>query len=327
MTEIEELRSHLAGASPEALELARERLLAAQGRPASGGGGAIAPAQRHPLRPRRRTAIRVGGLALAVAAATFVALLVGIGSHPGAGGGPLAPLAPLAPTPADARTVLVRAAASAARADDGGIPRLPRPDEFFFVEIRGTYLDFTEGQGSHLNTRTNRVWQSETRAGRVAGADAPPDALPPARMWFIGNERFSHEELATFDPTPRELYERILHGISPGQGSSPHAEVFVQLVDALRQVPLAPRLRSKFLLALAEIPGLRLTGATKDALGRRGLGVAYVEHSREDQQHELILGRDGQLLAERATARDGSLVEDAVVVRQAITTDLEMPAG
>ena len=49
--------------------------------------------------------------------------------------------------------------------------------------------------------------------------------------------------------------------------------------------------------------------------------------SREDQQHELILSRDGALLAERATTREGKLLEDAVVVRQAITSELTVPTG
>ena len=210
---------------------------------------------------------------------------------------------------------------------------MPRPDEYFFLEIRGTYLDggAAAGHADGVATRARTAAGSPRRGtGRVRfSGESPsgPGATLGHTQLFIGNERFSHDELAAFDPTPRELYERVLRGISPGQGSSPHAEVFVQLVDALRQTPLPPRLRATILLALAEIPGLRLTGETKDSLGRPGLGVAYVETSRDDQQHELILGRDGALLAERATTRDGALLHDAVVVRQAITSDLTVPHG
>ena len=71
--------------------------------------------------------------------------------------------------------------------------------------------------------------------------------MEPTGHYFIGNERFSHAQLATFDPEPRELYRRLLDGVAPGQGSSPEAEVFVQLVDALRDVPLPPRLRATIL--------------------------------------------------------------------------------
>ena len=334
MNEIDELRSHLKHSSPEALERARQRVLAAQGRAdTSGAAAANKPLARTaseaalPRRPRRRTTIRLGGLGLAAVAVAVVAVLVGIGSS---GGGPGESASPLSPAPASARTVLVRAAASAAQANDGGIARLPRPDEYFYLEVRGTYRDSSTtdaGTTTQLNTRTDRSWLSQTRPGRVeSGGPAPPDLLPRLLV-FIGNERFSHDELERFDPTPRELYERLLRGVSPGQGSSPQAEVFVQLVDALRQVPLPPRLRATFLRALAEIPGLRLTGAKKDSLGRPGLGIAYVERSRDDQQHELILSHDGALLAERSVTREGKLLSDALVVRQAITSDLERPTG
>jgi len=334
MNEIDELRSHLQHSSPEALERARERVLAAQGRAdTSGGVGANNPLARTASeaalrrRARRHTTLRLGGLGLAAVAVAVVAVLVGIGSS---GGGPGESVSPLAPAPASARTVLVRAAASAAQANDGGIARLPRPDEYFYLEIRGTYRDSSTtaaGTTTQLHTRTYRSWLSETRPGRIeSGSPAPPDPSPRLRV-FIGNERFSYDELERFDPTPRELYERLLRGVSPGQGSSPQAQVFVQLVDALRQVPLPPRLRATFLRALAEIPGLRLTGANTDSIGRPGLGIAYVERSREDQQHELILSDDGALLAERSVARDGKLLSDAHVVRQAITRDLERPTG
>jgi hypothetical protein len=146
---------------------------------------------------------------------------------------------------------------------------MPNLDEYFLLEIRGTYLDVgaCAGMPTQLHTSRYRSRQSETREGRVrTSAKSPAGPLGRAR-YYIGNERFSHAQLAAFDPTPRELYERVLHGISPGQGSSPHAEVFVQLVDALRQTPLPPRLRSTILLALAEISGLRLTAETQDSLG------------------------------------------------------------
>jgi hypothetical protein len=316
MNEVEELRSQLRHSSPEALERARIRLRAAQAAPTG-----AAARRRH---PGRRT-IRLGALGVIAVAAACAALLIGIGSGAGSGSG--TGVGPLAPATASARTVLIHAAASAARADDGGIARLPRPDEFFYLEIRGTYRDGVGGGATRLDTRTYRSWQSETRTGREqSAADSAPGPLDPTPQWFIGNERFSHAKLAAFDPTPHALYERLLRGMWAGQGSSPHAEVFVQIVDALRQVPLEPRLRATFLRALAEIPGLRLTGTTKDSLGRPGLGVAYVETSRHNQQNELILGHDGALLAEREVAGDGTLLEDAVVVRQAITSGLSRPA-
>ena len=317
MTQLEEFRSHLSEADDAAArERARRRLRAAQAGPD--------PARR-PHRPRRRLRLVVAGVTALAAALAAVLIGLGAGDEP----------TRLGPAPASAQAVLVRAAEAAADLRDGGIPRMVRPDEYFYLEIRGTYLD---GIGASdgtmtmkLNTRTYRRWQSLTRPGRIMSDGPAPGAEPaggtPAGrlMLYIGNERFSAEKLAAFDPTPQELYRRLLDGVSPGQGSSPESEVFVQLVDALRDVPLRPALRATFLRALAEVPGLVLTGPTKDALGRAGVGVAYIERSRADQRHALVLGEDGALLAVREETADGKLLANAVVVHQAITTDLKAP--
>lgn len=317
MTQLEDFRSRLAESDPAAArERARRRLRAAQAEPGL---------ERRPHGPRRLRLAVAGATALAVAVG---AVLVGVGT----GDDP----SELGPAPASARSVLVHAAEAAADRRDGGIPRMVRPDEYFYLEIRGTYRDGIQAADgtmtTRLNTRTYRRWQSLTRPGRIVsdGLTARPPGRPggPAigrLTLYIGNERFSADELAAFDPTPQELYRRLLDGVSPGQGSSPESEVFVQLVDALRDVPLRPALRATFLRALAEVPGLVLTGPTKDSLGRAGIGVAYVEHSRDDQRHALVLGEDGALLAVREQTADGKLLEDAVVVHQAITTDLKPP--
>lgn len=332
MNQLEEFRAHLADDDAAARERARQLLRHAQAGPA--------PHQPPGRRPRPRL-VAAGACAVAV---SVTAVLVGVGSgdHPTG----------LGPAPASARAVLVDAARSAAAADDGGIPRMVRPNEYFYLEIRGTYRDGTATTTdapptataepprtmaepptatTSLATRTYRSWQSLTRAGRIEtsaarGAKAVP--VPPATgrlQMFIGNERFSAAELADFDPTPQALYRRLLDGVVSGQGSSPESEVFVQLVDALRDVPLRPELRATFLRALAEIPGLVLTGPTKDALGRPGLGVAYIERARSDQRHTLVLSDDGALLAVGEKTAGGELLQDSVIVHQAITTDLKVP--
>ena len=310
MTQLEDFRSDLDESDLMALERARTRLRAAQS----------ATSPRRTSAPRRRV-----GLAAAAGAATaavVAAILIGIGSGSENGG--------LGAGPSDAHAVLVDAADSAADARDGGLPRLPNPDEFYSLEIRGTYRDGTTVDGNtttELNTRTYRRWESLTRPGLIeTGSPQTPfgGALPkrPTGHYVIGNERFSHAQLATFDPDPSELYRRLLDGVARGQGSSPVAEVFVQLVDALRDVPLPPRLRATFLRTLAEVPGLQLTGPATDKLGRRGVGISYLERSRDDERHTLILSDDGALLAVRQTQADGSLLEDAVIVRQEILPDL-----
>lgn len=311
MTQLEDFRSDLDESDPMALERARTRLCAAQS----------ASSPRRSSAPRRRVALAAA--AGAATAAAVAAILIGIGST-GENGG-------LRAGPADAHAVLVDAADSAAGARDGGLTRLPKPDEFYFLEIRGTYRDGSAVEGNEtktkLNTRTYRRWESLTRPGLIetGSRQTPFEGVSPKRPtghYVIGNERFSHAQLASFDPDPRELYRRLLDGVARGQGSSPVAEVFVQLVDALRDVPLPPRLRATFLRSLAEIAGLELTGPATDRLGRRGVGISYVERSRQDQRHSLILSDDGALLAVRQTQESGSLIEDAVIVRQEILPEL-----
>jgi len=311
MTQLQDFRSDLDQSDPMALERARARLRAAQ---------EVSTVRRRRMpRSRIRLAAAVGA-AIATAAA---AILIGIGSGSDNRG--------LGPAAADAHAALIHAADSAASAHDGGLTRLPRPDEFFFLEIRGTYRDGSVTPGdemtTRLNTRTYRRWESLTRPGLIDTGSRQPNGpgvlpKPAAGHYLVGNERFSHDQLASFDPGPQELYRRLLAGVSPGQGSSPDAEVFVQLVDALRDVPLPPRLRATFLRTLAEIPALQLTGPATDTLGRRGVGIAYIERSREDQRHTLILSEDGALLAVRQTTASGSLIEDAVLVRQEILPHL-----
>jgi hypothetical protein len=310
MTQLEDFRSDLDESDPRALERARTRLRAAQS----------ASSPRQSWAPRRRV-----GLAAASAAtvAAVAAILIGIGYISENGG--------LRAGPTDAHAVLVDAADSAADARDGGLTRLPNPDEFYFLEIRGTYRDGTVVDGNttktELNTRTYRRWESLNRPGLIeTGSRQAPfgGVIPktPTGHYAIGNERFTHAQLTRFDPDPTDLYRRLLDGVARGQGSSPVAEVFVQLVDALRDVPLPPRLRATFLRTLAEIPGLQLTGPATDRLGRRGVGISYVERSRQDQRHTLILSEDGALLAVRQTQASGTLIEDAVIVRQEILPDL-----
>ena len=269
MTQIEKFRSDLDESYPMALERARTRLRAAQ-----------SANPRRSSTPRRR--VGLAAAADAASAAAVAAILIGIGSGSDDGG--------LGAGPADAHAVLVDAADSAAGARDGGLTRLPEPDEFYFLEIRGTYRDGSAVEGNEtktkLNTRTYRRWESLTRPGLIeTGSRRTPfgGVIPktPTGHYFIGNERFSHAQLASFDPDPRELYRRLLDGVARGQGSSPVAEVFVQLVDALRDVPLPPRLRATFLRSLAEIPGLRLTGPATDRFGRRGVASpTWSAHAR-----------------------------------------------
>jgi hypothetical protein len=69
----------------------------------------------------------------------------------------------------------------------------------------------------------------------------------------------------------------------------------VEIGDLLRESPAAPALRKALYDVAAGIPGVRLVGNLKDALGRTGVGV-----ERNGEETLLIDPATGQLLAELA---------------------------
>ena len=150
MTQLEDFRSDLDESDPMALERARARLHAAQ----SAAGPARSAA------PRRR--VGLAAAAGSAASPSWQRSMIGIGQA--------ASTAACEPAPADAHAVLVDAADSAADAATAGCTRLPEPDEFYYLEIRGTYRDGIADANTtktELNTRTYRRWESLTRPGLI----------------------------------------------------------------------------------------------------------------------------------------------------------------
>jgi hypothetical protein len=80
---------------------------------------------------------------------------------------------------------------------------------------------------------------------------------------------------------------------NPTGGVSADQEEFVEIGDLLRESPASPALRRALYEVAAGIPGVRLVGNLKDALGRTGVGV-----ERSDESTLLIDPASGQLLAE-----------------------------
>jgi hypothetical protein len=80
---------------------------------------------------------------------------------------------------------------------------------------------------------------------------------------------------------------------NPTGGVSALQEEFVEIGDLLRESPASPALRKALYDVAAGIPGVRLAGNLKDALGRTGVGV-----ERNGEGTLLIDPATGQLLAE-----------------------------
>ncbi|MEA2250998.1 MAG: hypothetical protein QOG70_1240 [Solirubrobacteraceae bacterium] len=326
------------------------RALRADLPPASAAARAAARARVAGAGPRRRRPGRRGTAAIAAAgamAAAAVAIVSGVDDGR------------VGPASASARPVLARVAAVAARREGPGVPR---DDQFFYIASEGTELVVTAIHGtsySYFVVNRRESWLSVARRGRLSvrepgrprfvtptdrrrwiAAGRPPlePALPPTqpmspvRHYEIGSDRFSTAALRAYDPTPRQLFDRLRARVG-NAGQTPDGEVFVLIADALRDGPQPPRLRATLYRALALVPGVELVGPTRDRLGRDAVGVAYTE--RTGLRHELLFDpRTSEVLAERQvvvrpvgdlTAPVGTAIEDVVYTRRAVTDAIARP--
>lgn len=301
----------------------------------------LAEGFRRPRRPR--WVLPAGGLVVAGAAAAAIALVSGAGSGR------------VSPPPANAAEALRRVAAIAQQT----AAPVPRDDQYYYVHSQGTNLSTTADQGlaiSRLVTSDRRIWLSIDRPGRLLQrrtAVAPltpedakwpspddhpspnsgrPEAMPPERHYFLGNEQLSREQLLAYPADPRAIHDRLLAGLSPGQGHSPEGEVFTLIGDALREAPAPAELRAGLYGALALIPGIELVGTVHDRTGRAGTAVAFTE---QGIRKELVFDpQTSEMLAEREVLTDdahgihapaGTVIEDVVYLRRAVTDDLAAP--
>jgi hypothetical protein len=268
----------------------------------------------------------------------------------------------VAPAPATAAEALRRAADTAEQA---GGPGVPNDDQYFYVASEGTEMtssfptsDPADGF-SYLYTKRREIWLSVDRPGRLtedpigphrwltpkdrsnwiaAGrpdtGDSAPSGEPmdPINHYFIGDERFTTQQLRDFDPTPQQLFDRLRARVGD-RGQSPDGEVFVEIADALREAPQTPRLRATLYRALALVPGVELLGNVHDRLGRAAIGVAYPQ--RNGLRQELLFDPDtAEVLNEREVvtarvqglrAQVGTAIEDIVYTKRAVTDATTRP--
>jgi hypothetical protein len=257
---------------------------------------------------------------------------------------------------ARAAAVLEDAARSAERRPAAS--PFPDPDQYFYTRTDATYLDTAVPRPGvtlvSLDTSHREAWLSEgqpgvertapgptrfpsararaewVRAGRPALRGLPPGGAgtPLGRTrYLLGNEPLTTAQMRAFDMTGAELYQRLRHGVSPGQGPSVDGEVFVQIADALREQAAPPRLRAALYRALAYVPGIRLLGRARDRLGRAAVAVARTE---QGTRTELLFDPEtSELLAERQVmlrpppafaglVPPGTVTADAVYVRRGV---------
>jgi hypothetical protein len=336
--ELEQLRSFRAdppAPAPEARAAARARLLRDD-------------------RPRRRVPRRaVLGLATtAVAAAAAIAVVSGLDEGH------------VAPVPATAASQALRRVATVAEHRDG--PGVPGDDQFFYVASEGTELTVSAPTSdpadsySYLYTKRREIWLSVGRQGLLRqGQVGPPRWLTPRDRanWIkagrldesgqggsdemamgaighytLGDEQFSTQQLRDLDPTPQELYDRLLARVGD-RGQSRIGEVYVEIADALREAPQTPRLRATLYRALALVPGVQFLGQLHDRLGRPATGVAYT-HPDGERQELLFDPETAEILEEREVvahpvqgirAGVGTVLEDIVYTKRAVTDATQRP--
>ncbi len=337
---LRELRADLPPAPPTAHAAARARLESA-------------PAPRRRARRPRRRAPRAAlalGLAVATAAAT-VAIVSGLDEGH------------VRPVPATAAGRALERLATIAEHRAG--PGVPDDDQYYYVASEGTEMTnafptrYPADSYSYLYTKRREIWLSVDRQGLLRQEQVgPPRWLSPRDRenwiragrpdetgqegsdemamgaigtYYIGDEKFSTQQLRDFDPTPQELFDRLRSRVGD-RGQSPDGEVFVEITDALREAPQTPRLRATLYRALALVPGVKLLGASQDRTGRAAVGVARTEHGA---RKELLFDPEtAEILEEREVVEDrvpgvrakpGTLLEDVVYTKRAVTDTTQRP--
>ncbi len=293
-------------------------------------------------RRRHRRPLVLGGVGLAGSAAVLFAIAVG-GED-----------SALNPAPADARAVLVRVASVAEKRAD----RPLAPGEYWYVDAQQRYmLTVGDGPGYSAITRSTRAtWTGRSGDGRYVErtlgtpvffgprdrkrweeqgrpllTGSRPDQVSTASFGdhgvTIGSRTISYEQLDDLPTDGRAMYRELLAAAGDA-GPSPDEEVFATIGDLLRSEPVPPDIRAGLFRAAAYIKGIRLVGAVRDALGRRGVAIEL--HSRDmlrrlvfDPQTALLLAEQ-DVLAERVGYLDaaaGTVIGERLAVSQGIVAD------
>ncbi|MFJ6834499.1 CU044_5270 family protein [Streptomyces sp. NPDC091209] len=127
---------------------------------------------------------------------------------------------------------------------------------------------------------------SRTASGKVT-------SYPTSLMtWSIAEKDITWDDLRTLPTTPAALRTRLLGG-RPKQAG--WVALFNGAGNLLALAPAGPELRAAVYELLAEIPGIRLGGGTKDSVGRAG---TVVELDTEDHRGRLVIDPKTALLLE-----------------------------
>ena len=223
------------------------------------------PAQR-PHRSKRGLFIAASvAAAAAVAAGTTVSLLSG---HSNVG------ISLMAAT-------VLRNAGTAAGGQPGGWP------DAAYWHVTSVYE--TGGKFHHRDIWIARHGNSVLEDDGVFGS-MTPTSLGPG-IFEAGGTSLTWDQLYALPTDPAKL-EPVLQSDVKGAGPNPTAELYTIVGDLLRESPAPPALREALYEVAAGIPGVKLVGHYKDALGRTGTAV------ERDGETLVFDPATGQLLAD-----------------------------
>ncbi|MFD5517787.1 hypothetical protein [Streptomyces sp. NPDC127066] len=150
-----------------------------------------------------------------------------------------------------------------------------------------------------------------SRTGMIQKAAAGAAVRYPTRLmsWSIAEKDITWDDLRALPTTPAALGARLL-------GSRPKRSTRVALFNGahslLAGAPSGPGVRAALYELLAEIPGIRLHGATRDSVGRVGTAV---ELDDDDRRSRLVVDPKSAFLLESAVYQRGGKEDGKVVSR------------
>jgi len=234
---------------------------------------------RRPSASLRRRLTLTGAAAAVTAGAVTVSVL-------SLGGGRQAASGPGQPAGYTTAATLLRAAGQAAGAQPGGWPNA--------AYWHATSVYVRNGQTYH-----REIWLGHRANGVLSDPGVDRGLIPLTGPTLFG-AGLTWAQLYALPTDPAKLGAMLSDKVkgygpdpNPTGGVSAVQEEFVEIGDLLRESPASPALRKALYEVAAGIPGVRLVGNLKDALGRTGVGVA-----RNGEETLLIAPATGQLLAE-----------------------------
>jgi hypothetical protein len=176
------------------------------------------------------------------------------------------------------------------------------------------------------NPASRRAWLAAGRPALGASGSGREGTLGRG-LYLLGNIELTRQALLSFTTDPRKLYRRLY-----AAGHSPYG-VFGEIGDELRNRPAPSTLRAALYRTLALVPGIRLIGPTRDAVGRRGVAASFTHDGLQD---ELVIDpKTATMLEERSIVADpakvrvglprGATTSRTTYLQRAVTNTITAP--